>query len=633
MNYLLIGQPNCGKSTIFNQIAGYKALESNFPGTTVIFTESKFRFKDDIIQIIDLPGTYSIIPHDYAERVTRDYILEKKLDVIINVADASALSRSLELTIELIELEKPMILVLNMIDTAENKGIFIDEHKLSEILGIPVVKTIGNKGSGIKNAIDVAYNNAGNKTSNNLRFRKDIEDKISKIEQCISNWIISKRFTSIKMLENDDYINEKVECIDKNRYRVSEIREELAKNHGMDAPIVISYERHGLAMDIFERSVSFSKPKRDFTEKIDDILMHPLWGYLIILIVIFLFFNIVFKLGQPIEGLLTSIFNNLDETIKGILPANSFIGALTTGVISGLSAGVGIAMPYIVPFIIGLSLLEDIGYLPRIAFLMDVFMHKLGLHGKSIIPLITGYGCNVPAILSTRNMNNASDKYKTAFLATFIPCSARTIVIMGLVGYYLGGNLALMIYVINIIVIAILGKILTVMDKSMSPGLVIEIPMYHLPTLKGLSQKTWFRLKDFIYVAFPIIIASSVFLSIINYFNFGIYINRILSPLTSFMLGLPEKVGVTLIFGVFRKELTLVMLNQALGTNNVIEVMTKSQIFVFAIFTVFYVPCVSTMAALKMELGWKKMTIITATTLLVAIILALIARITGQMFL
>jgi ferrous iron transport protein B len=306
---------------------------------------------------------------------------------------------------------------------------------------------------------------------------------------------------------------------------------------------------------------------------------------------------------------------------------------LTTGVISGLSAGVGIAMPYIVPFIIGLSLLEDIGYLPRIAFLMDVFMHKLGLHGKSIIPLITGYGCNVPAILSTRNMNNASDKYKTAFLATFIPCSARTIVIMGLVGYYLGGNLALMIYVINIIVIAILGKILTVMDKSMSPGLVIEIPMYHLPTLKGLSQKTWFRLKDFIYVAFPIIIASSVFLSIINYFNFGIYINRILSPLTSFMLGLPEKVGVTLIFGVFRKELTLVMLNQALGTNNVIEVMTKSQIFVFAIFTVFYVPCVSTMAALKMELGWKKMTIITATTLLVAIILALIARITGQMFL
>ncbi len=629
MKFLLVGQPNCGKSTLFNQIAGYKAIESNFPGTTVSYTESKFILNNETISIIDLPGTYTILPHDYAEKVTRDYIFKNDFDIIINVLDASTLSRGLELTLELLEMEKPMILVLNMIDSANAKGITIDENELSKILNIPVVKTIGNKGIGVEKALETAYSNAKTKIVNKITFRKDIEDSILKIEKCIKQFIFNKRFTAIKLLEEDDFIQGRVELCGETENVLSGIKKEIENSHGINSAMVISYERHGLAMDIFERVSKFSKPKKNFTKIVDDVLMHPLWGYFFLVIIVFTFFNIVFKLGQPVEGWLTTIFDNLSHLLERYFPTSQFIGSIISGTINGLSAGIGIALPYIFPFIVGLSFLEDIGYLPRIAFLVDAFMHKIGLHGKSIIPLITGYGCNVPAILSTRNMNNESDKFKTAFLATFVPCSARTIVIMGLVGYYLGGNMALLIYVINIFVIAVMGKLLTKMDNEPSPGLVIEIPTYHIPSIKSLSQKTWFRLKDFVYVAFPIIIVSSVTLSIIDYFKLTDWINRLLSPITTFILGLPQKVGVTLIFGIFRKELTLIMLNQALGTDKIATVMSKTQILVFTLFIVFYVPCVSTIAALKMELGTKKTVLITVTTILVALVIAFSARIIG----
>ena len=629
MKFLLVGQPNCGKSTLFNQIAGYKAIESNFPGTTVSYTESKFILNNETISIIDLPGTYTILPHDYAEKVTRDYIFKNDFDIIINVLDASTLSRGLELTLELLEMEKPMILVLNMIDSANAKGITIDENELSKILNIPVVKTIGNKGIGVEKALETAYSNAKTKIVNKITFRKDIEDSILKIEKCIKQFIFNKRFTAIKLLEEDDFIQGRVELCGETENVLTGIKKEIENSHGINSAMVISYERHGLAMDIFERVSKFSKPKKNFTKIVDDVLMHPLWGYFFLVIIVFTFFNIVFKLGQPVEGWLTTIFDNLSHLLERYFPTSQFIGSIISGTINGLSAGIGIALPYIFPFIVGLSFLEDIGYLPRIAFLVDAFMHKIGLHGKSIIPLITGYGCNVPAILSTRNMNNESDKFKTAFLATFVPCSARTIVIMGLVGYYLGGNMALLIYVINIFVIAVMGKLLTKMDNEPSPGLVIEIPTYHIPSIKSLSQKTWFRLKDFVYVAFPIIIVSSVTLSIIDYFKLTDWINRLLSPITTFILGLPQKVGVTLIFGIFRKELTLIMLNQALGTDKIATVMSKTQILVFTLFIVFYVPCVSTIAALKMELGTKKTVLITVTTILVALVIAFSARIIG----
>ena len=631
MRFLLVGQPNCGKSTLFNQIAGYKAIESNFPGTTVSYTESKFILNNETVSIIDLPGTYTILPHDYAERVTRNYIFENDFDIIINVIDASTLSRGMELTLELLEMEKPMVLVLNMIDSAEDKGLKIDTEHLSEILNIPVVETIGNRGIGVEHALETAYKAACKDVKNPMRFRKDVEKSISDIEKCIEESVFNKRFTAIKLLERDDYIINKAKLCENTNNILGGIQKQIEESHGIDSAMIVSYERHGLAMGIFERVSTFSKPKKNFTKIADNVLMHPIWGYFFLTIIVFVFFNTVFKLGQPVENWLTAIFNDLALYLQKYFPSSQFIGSIISGTINGLSAGVGIALPYIFPFIVGLSLLEDIGYLPRIAFLVDAFMHKIGLHGKSIIPLITGYGCNVPAILSTRNMNNESDKFKTAFLATFVPCSARTIVIMGLVGYYLGGNTALLIYVINIIVIGVMGKFLTRIDREPSPGLVIEIPSYHIPTIKSLSRKTWFRLKDFVYVAFPIIIVSSVILSIIDYFKLTNWVNRILSPLTTFILGLPQKVGVTLIFGVFRKELTLIMLNQALGTNKIATVMTKTQILVFTLFIVFYVPCVSTIAALKMELGTKKTTLISLTTIAVAIIIAFSARLIGTL--
>jgi len=633
MRIALAGQPNCGKSTLFNHIAGYKAMTSNFPGTTVKYTETKTHINGITCNCIDLPGTYSLTSGDPAELEARKHLLSGEVDVIINVVDASLLCRSLELTLQLLELEVPMILCLNMMDEAQRKGIQIDAQKLSNLLGVPVIPTIATTGKGLKEVFtEVTRVWEEKRRGKTLKFSKDIEEIIDQMvsiprSQSVQEKVPS-RFLAIKLLENDPFFISEIKGTDNSIYSIESLQERLEKIHGVPSDEVISSERHALAMNLFEKvSTVIHPPRRDIRITIDNWVMHKIFGYLILAGVFYGFFNFIFGIGGYIEEPLMEFFDRWIEGFEVFFGKESLFFFLSKGVLQGIAGGIAIVLPYLVPFLIGLSILEDVGYLPRVAFLMDVFMHKIGLHGKSIIPFILGYGCSVPAVMATRILEFPQHRFIVSILTTMIPCAARITIIFGLVAFFISPNAALAIFALNILVVAISGKILsTLYPEPGSLGLILEIPAYQLPPLQNTLKKSWYRIKEFIVIAWPLLIIGSALLALMEYGGVEKYVNWFLSPLT-YLLGLPVSVGTTLIFGILRKELSMIMLTQALGTTQVLTVMTKTQIMVFTVFVTFYIPCLATIAALWKEIGKKGALLAILFTLSVAIILGLITHI------
>jgi ferrous iron transport protein B len=308
-----------------------------------------------------------------------------------------------------------------------------------------------------------------------------------------------------------------------------------------------------------------------------------------------------------------------------LIDGEGFLSEVLVGLIQGISGGVAIVLPYLVPFLVGLGILEDVGYLPRVAFLMDSLMHKLGLHGKSIVPFILGFGCNVPAIMSTRILEDKRERFISAALSTLVPCAARLAVVFGLVAFYLGPLLALGIYLFNLFVIALTARILAKLVPDTSPGLILEMPVYRIPTARTVFNKSWWRIREFIVEAWPLLIIGSVILAVLNFVNASYYLNILVRPI-SWILGLPSAVGVPLIFGVLRKELSLVMLGQALGSMAFGDVLTPVQMITYAVFVVFYVPCLATMLVIRKEMGGKVMWQIVAMTTVIATLAGLLAR-------
>ena len=307
------------------------------------------------------------------------------------------------------------------------------------------------------------------------------------------------------------------------------------------------------------------------------------------------------------------------------LVATSLGFAVVKGALLGTAGAFAIVLPYLVPFLIGLSILEDVGYLARVGYLMDAAMHRLGLHGTATIPVLLGYGCSVPAVMATRILSSRRDRFVAAFLAVLVPCSARTTVILALVGFYLGAYWALGIYVLNLAVVTLAGNLLAKLWPEIAPGMLMEVPPYHHPALRVVLLKTWWRLRELVVVALPLLIVGSAVLGLIEFFGWQAAINALLSPLTA-LLGLPAAVGLTLIFGVLRKELSLLMLMQALGTTDVRAIMTTAQIVIFTLFVTFYLPCLATLASMVREVG-RKLTAAAATALLLlAVAIALAAR-------
>lgn len=629
MRFALVGQPNCGKSTLFNQVAGYRAETGNFAGTTVTFTETTVRVVGDVVELVDLPGTYTLLGTNPAERVVLDYLITKPVDAILNVIDATHLVQGLILTLELMELGRPMVLAINMMDEASRQGIKIDGKALEKLLGIPVLPMIASRGQGIREAFHVTWKVANEKkVAQILPFEADIEGAVESIKALLSQgeFPVSRRALAIKLLEGDPDLSKRLSA--EHTQLLDEVQHHLdllCHQSSRQAVWLIAAERQRIAHELVKTVTTQGKAYLSLRDKIDDYLLHPFWGYVFLFIIISLFFSIVYGFGNLIEGPLLNYFNGLTAQILTRIGSSGLIAQLIAGAIQGISGGVAIVLPYLVPFLIGLGFLEDIGYLTRIAFLMDSLMHRMGLHGKAVVPFILGYGCSVPAVMATRIMEDKRDRFLSAALATMIPCAARLAVIFGLAAFYLGPWAAVGIYFYNILVIAITGRIISKFLPEDSPGLIIEMPVYRIPTFRTVTAKAWFRVREFIFEAWPLLIAGSIVLAAMNYFSITRYLDQLFRPFT-WILGIPAVIGTPLIFGIFRKELSLVMLAQALGTTNFGSVLTPEQMIVFTIFVVFYIPCLATMVTIKNELGWKNMALISGLSVLVALIAALFLR-------
>ncbi|MFN2302129.1 MAG: ferrous iron transport protein B, partial [Anaerolineales bacterium] len=577
----LIGQPNCGKSTLFNQVAGYKAETGNFSGTTVTYTESKVRLMGDVVDVVDLPGTYTLAGTNPAEREVIKYLTSNAIDVVVNVLDASNLAHGLSMTVELLELDLPMVIALNMMDEADRIGILIDVKALEGKLGIPVVPMIASKGRGIQALFIQAYH-VGKQNQKPIQpsYSEDIESVLDLLQSRLSNVEshLNSRALAIKVLEGDEEIlGEVSQQVQGIRKDLKALQNSLQHQHRKSTDWLIEDERSNLADQIAQSVIKQGTRRISIRDRLDDVLLHPLWGYIFLIVILYLFFQLVYTLGGIIEAPLMNLFGRLEVWMASFYGGDQgILHQVLIGLVQGISGGVAIVLPYLIPFLIGLGILEDIGYLPRVAFLMDSLMHKLGLHGKSIVPFILGFGCNVPAIMSTRILEDKRERFISAALSTLVPCAARLAVVFGLVAYYLGPVLALAIYIFDLFVIAVTARVLSKLVPDTSPGLILEMPVYRIPTFRTVVSKAWWRIREFVVEAWPLLIVGSVILAVMNYFDIATYINDFVRPF-SWILGLPKEVGLPLIFGVLRKELSLVMLGQALGSMEFSSILTPIQ--------------------------------------------------------
>jgi len=615
MRIALAGNANVGKSALFNQLTGLHQHMGNWPGKTIAKAEGKLNFKGTEISVIDLPGIYSLRTFSIEEMVSREYIAKEKPDVVINVVDASVLERNLFFTLQLLELERPMVVALNMIDVAEKKGIDVDIKKLSKELGVPVVPMIAIRGIGVQEIIEEAIKVSKKKTNGKLpKYRKNIEKAIDELRKRKINVPYPARWTAIKLLEGDEKI---IKLVDKKTVEIARKKsKEIQKKEKERSTTVITADKYVTAERISRKCLSLVKPEKiPLGDRLDGILLHRVWGYFSLVIMALGIFYFIFSFGDFVSGYFDILYSLIPEY-------SGFAGVLVGGIAEGIIAGLTVALPYLIPFFILLAILEDSGYLARMAFLMDGVMHKIGLHGKAFIPLMLGYGCSVPGCLACRIMETDRERLIAGFVVTLIPCAARTVVILGLVGVFLGIEWALAIYIFNLIVVFILGRIAFKALPGEPMGLIMEMPSYKTPILKNVAKETWVRLKDFIVIAFPIIIISTVLIKGMEIAGLLEPISNLLSPITVGWLGLPAIVGITLIFGILRKELTLIMLAALLGTSNFAEVMTPIQMITFTILVLFYIPCAATIATLYKEYGLKKAVGITVFEIVFAVILS-----------
>ncbi|MEM1586030.1 MAG: ferrous iron transport protein B [Candidatus Bathyarchaeia archaeon] len=630
----LAGNANVGKSVIFNQLTGLHQHVGNWPGKTVERADGTLHFKGYTIDIIDLPGIYSLSTFSLEELISREYIVDEKPDVVINVVDASILERNLFFTLQLMELETPLIIALNQIDVAERKGIKIDYKRLEEMLGVPVVPMVAIRGKGIHEllcSIIEGFEGSFRKPSP-IRYGSEIEARIQKLEEILRSAGLKYplRWTAIKLLEGDEEVIKEVRAVRPEALTLSEkLAREIEEIHGHPCPTVIASERYEAAGKI-AREVQRILPtiRIPLSDRIDHLTTHKVYGYIIMVGALLVIFYTIFNLGSLLSEYLTNMFYGYKMLLETIFGSGLLKDLAWGGLLEGIIATITIALPYIIPFYIILYTLEDSGYLTRIAFLMDIFMHKIGLHGKTFIPLMLSYGCNVPACLGCRIMETERERLIAGFVVTLIPCAARTVVILGLVGRYLGISWALSLYVIDLAVVFLLGRVAFKVLPGEAMALIMEMPEYRVPHLKTIVKQTWFRLKEFLEIALPVIIVSNLIIKVIESLGALSILSRTMSPITVIWLGLPEITGVLLIFGVLRKELTLVLLAALLGTEKIHEYFTPLQMFTFSLVMMLYVPCVATIAACIKEFGWKKAIIIAVVEILFAILVGgLVSRI------
>ena len=629
----LAGNANVGKSVIFNHLTGLHQHIGNWPGKTVEKAEGTLHFKGYTIEIIDLPGIYSLSTFSIEELISREYIAVENPDLVINVVDASVLERNLFFTLQLMELETPIVVALNQMDMAKKKGITIDHKKLEKILGVPVVPTVATNRTGIYDLIQTSVDaiEKGTRKPAKIRYCEEVETRIQKLSKMVSKLQLPypARWVAIKLLEEDEQIKGRIRQPDpKILSAAKKLAKETERIHGHSCSTVITSERYEIARCIAREVQQIVPPtKPPMRERLHALTTHKILGYPIMATAILSVFFTIFSFGDYTSQLLSMFFEYFYSVYESLFGTEILATLIWGGIIEGLIAGITIALPYLIPFYLALYFLEDSGYLSRIAFLMDNLMHKIGLHGKAFIPVMLGYGCNVPACLGCRIMETERERLLATFVVTLVPCAATSVILLGLVGAYIGFQWALLLYIIDLLIIFILGRIAFNILPGEPTGLIMEMHDYRTPHLKTIVKQTWFRLKEFIKMAFPLIILGSFIIKLVDVLGLLEPIANILSPVTVVWLGLPTITGITLIFGVLRKELSLLMLSTLFGTANFTNVpgFGPREMIVFTLVAMLYIPCISTIAALVKEQGWKRALFITFFEIAFAIVVGGIA--------
>lgn len=634
----LAGNPNVGKTTLFNQLTGLRQHVGNWPGKTVEKAEGHLNFNNSRIDVIDLPGNYALSAHSIEEIVSRDFIVDESSDVIVNVIDATNIERNLYLTTQMMELGANLVIALNMNKFARKRDYNIDITELSELLGIPVVEIEARDDTGkdellkavqeaVKNPIDSSKKLVyGKELNEHLDDLKTLIEKNKELMDVPSSW------TAIKLLENDDIIIEKVKSSSNFIEIFNEV--EKVKKHFQDVfnettEEVIANYRYSFIDGLVKESIT--KPeieKQSLTEKIDRVVTNRFLGLPIFLIIMWAIFQITFTVGAPFQDLIDAGFVMLGDGIIAVLGETWLSSLLVNGIIGGVG-GVLVFLPVIFLMFLMISILEDSGYLARAAFVMDKLMHKLvGLHGKAFIPMILGFGCGVPGIMATRTMEHERDRILTMMIIPFMSCTARLPVYALFVAAFFTafqGEVIFSLYLLGIAVAIIVAAILKrTTFKGITSPFVMELPSYKLPSVKGVLIHTWEKGYGFIKKAGTIILAASIIVWILSSLPMGVdygsqesvigQIGTAISPIFG-PIGFGEwQPAVALLFGVVAKEVVVGTFSSLFGVaeegsgieSAMHEIFTPLSAYSFLVFVLLYVPCFAALGTIKQETNsWK----------------------------
>ncbi len=581
------GNPNVGKTALINAISGAKLKIGNWPGVTVEKREAEFEFEGRRFRLVDLPGIYSLTPYTLEERIAQEFLLEERPDVVVNVIDVTNIERNLYLTTQLAELEIPMVIALNMWDEFKSKGFQLDVEMLSKILRVPCVPTAAVRGKGVdrllKEVIKVYEDRV---LPAKMRFKRIIEEKIQIIEEALKEKDIPYplRWSAIKILEKDEFFLEKISpFISHMEMEIQKMRESLEEYFGEDIETVIAEQRYGyingLVREVLKKPV---ERKIEITDLIDKVFLNRLLGMPIFFFLIYLVFKFTFDGSAPLIDWIDGFINGfvakwLSIVLYGVGAPQWLVSLLIDGVLNG----VGLVLSF-VPLMFFLyffmSILEESGYMARAAFLMDKIMHLVGLHGKSFIPMVIGFGCNVPAILATRVLESEKDRKLTALLIPFMSCGARLPIYALFTGLFFKkhqAEIVFLLYFMGVVVSLIVGMILQkTVFKGESHPFIMELPPYRIPTLKMLWNSIWLRTRSFIRKAGTVIAVTMVILWFFMNIPYGVSpektvlgrVARTISPVF-YPLGFGEnwKAIAALIPGTVAKEIVVGALGQLYG--------------------------------------------------------------------
>ena len=630
----LAGNPNVGKTTVFNQLTGMRQHVGNWPGKTVERAEGHFKHGGYDYDVVDLPGNYALSAHSMEEIVSRDFIVDDDSDVIINVVDAANLERNLYLTVQMMELGANLVMALNMNDFAKKKDHIIDIKLMSELLGFPVVEINAKTKDGFDDLLKTVEKASSNPvdSSEKLSYGNDIKghlmDLQKLIEQDKSLLDVPSVWTAIKLLEKDAIVIDKVKGSSKGSQIMAEsdrVSAHLWDVYKEGPEEVIANARYAFIDGLMTEAVKRpAVEKETTTDRIDKIVTNRLLAPFIFLIIMWVMFQLTFTVGAPFQDMIDEAFGALGEMVAGYI-ANEYLASfICDGIIGGVG-GVLTFLPIIILMFLFLSILEDCGYLARAAFTLDIVMHKLvGLHGKAFIPMILGFGCGVPAIMATRTMENEGDRMLAMMLVPFMSCTARLPIYAIFIAAFFTkdqGLVLLSIYVLGIVVALIVAAILKrTMFKGLSTPFVMELPTYKVPSIKGVLLHTWEKVKGFLRKAGTIILACSIVLWALSIFPLGVeygsaqsvlgMIGTAIAPIFAPLGFGTWQAAVAIIAGLAAKEVVVATFGTLAGmeeddeegiTSLVHDTFTPLSAYAFMAFTLLYTPCFAAIGAIKQE--------------------------------